>query len=151
AARSGPEVAYRLKTGGYGFFSQLGVARRPDLTQYFIHNFEKNRDSLSFSVENQALFAEVFPYITAALTARFAAGDTVVQSDQQICDVPGRSFHARQLLYGTRYLQLPYLWRQLTFDLPPNEQAQTPDILELSLPTWLNDIGLPDALKERIR
>ena len=49
--------------GGWPFFSQLGVARRPDLTQYFIDGFAKNRDALAFNEANQALFAEVFVYI----------------------------------------------------------------------------------------
>ncbi len=32
AVRAWPGLVVRLDTGGYGFFSQLGVARRPDLT-----------------------------------------------------------------------------------------------------------------------
>ena len=32
-----------------------------------------------------------------------------------------RSFHARQLLFGTRYMQAPYMWRRLTFDLPQEQ------------------------------
>lgn len=151
AVRAGPEVAYRLKTGGLAFFSQLGVARRPDLTQYFIQGFQRNRDALAFSEANQALFAEILPYITAKLKERFAAGDTIVQSDRQVGDAPGRAFHARQLIFGTRYLQLPYLWRQLTFPMSAAEMAQTPDILEVSFPTWLEDVGLPDALKDRVK
>ena len=59
-----PDTVVRLDTGGLGFFSQLGVARRPDLTQYFIEGFSSNRDSLAFSEANQALFAEILPYIT---------------------------------------------------------------------------------------
>lgn len=151
AVRAGPEVVYRLKTGGLAFFSQLGVARRPDLTQYFIQGFQRNRDALAFSEANQALFAEIIPYITAKLKERFAAGDTIVQTDRQVGDAPGRSYHARQVLYGTRYLQLPYLWRQLTFDLPREEMTKTPDILEVSLPNWLDDVGLPEELKARVK
>ncbi len=151
APRSGPDVAFRLDNGGLAFFSQLGVARRPDLTQYFIDGFARNRDALAFSEVNQALFAEVFPYITRNLEEHFASGDTIVQSDRQIGDVPGRSFHARQLLYGTHYLHLPYMWRQLTFDLPDAELNKEPDILEVSIPSWLQDLGLPDELKVRIK
>lgn len=150
ARRAGPEVVFRLDTGGLAFFSQLGVVRRPDLTQYFIEGFQANRDALAFSEENQELFAEVFPYITAYLKEHFAKGDVIIQTDRQICDAPGRSYHARQLLVGTRYLQLPYMWRQLTFDLPPDERRNPPDIIELSIPRWLEDIPLPDALKSRI-
>ena len=63
ATRAGPDVVFRLNTGGLAFFSQLGVARRPDLTQYFIDGFHRNRDALAFSEDSQALFAEVIPYI----------------------------------------------------------------------------------------
>ena len=156
AARSGPETVVRLDSGGLAFYSQLGVARRPDLTQYFIDGFLKNRDALAFSASSQALFAEVLPYLTRKLTESFAAGETVVQSDRSICDVPGRSFHVRQLVVGTRYMQLPYLWRQLTFPMPgPAQvpgptQADEPDIIELSVPRWLDDLGLPDALKAKV-
>ena len=151
AARAWPDVAVRLDSGGLGFFSQLGVARRPDLTQYFIDGFARNRDGLAFSEESQALFAEVFPYITSAMKERFAAGDTIVQTDRQIGDTPDRSFHARQLLFGTEYLQLPYMWRQLTFDLPREKLQEPPDIMEVSLPRWLDDLEMPEDLKERVR
>ena len=151
AARAWPDVAVRLDSGGLGFFSQLGVARRPDLTQYFIDGFARNRDGLAFSEENQALFAEVFPYITEAMKKHFASGDTVVQTDRQIGDTPERSFHARQLLFGTEYLQLPYMWRQLTFDLPDSKLQEAPDIMEVSLPRWLQDLEMPEDLRERVR
>ena len=151
AARAWPEVAVRLDSGGLGFFSQLGVARRPDLTQYFIEGFARNRDGLAFSEENQAIFAEVFRCITEAMKKHFASGDTVVQTDRQIGDTPARSFHARQLLFGTEYLQLPYMWRQLTFDLPADKLQEPPDILEVSLPRWLDDLDMPEDLKERVR
>jgi hypothetical protein len=151
AARAGPDVAFRLETGGLAFFSQLGVARRPDLTQYYIDGFERNRDSLAFSEANQALFAEVFPYLTRAMRKCFENGETIVQLDRQICDDPKRSFHARQLLYGTRYLQIPYMWRQLTFDLPEEKLQGPPDILEVSFPNWLTEPGLPEDLKARVK
>jgi len=151
ARRAGPEVAVRLDTGGLAFFSQLGTARRPDLTQYFVEGYLPNRYATLFGYENQQLFAEVLPYITEALRSAFQRGDTVVQLDRAIGDVPGRQFHARQLLYGTRYLQLPYMWRMLTFDLPPERMAQPPDILEVSLPHWLEDLDLPPDLVARIR
>lgn len=151
AARAGPDVAVRLSGGGLAFFSQLGVARRPDLTQYFIDGFDKNRDGLAFNETDQALFADVFHHIALRLKEHFASGDTIVQSDRQICDAPGRSFHARQLLFGTHYLQIPLMWRQLTFDLPEGQRRQTPDILEVSLPDWLTDLGLDEELKARVR
>ena len=151
AARAWSDIAIRLDNGGVSFFSQLGVARRPDLTQYFIDGFTRNRDSIAFSEENQALFAEVLPYITQKMTEHFAAGDTIVQSDQQLGDVPGRSFHARQLLFGTHYMQLPYMWRQLTFDMPQSQWTAPPDILEVSVPNWLEDLGLPEELKARVK
>ncbi|HZP25635.1 MAG TPA: hypothetical protein VFB90_01160 [Dehalococcoidia bacterium] len=151
AFRAGPDIAVRLDSGGLAFFSQLGVSRRPDLTQYFIEGFDRNRDSLAFSEENQALFADVLPLISRRLAEAFAAGDTVVQTDRQVCDAPGRSYHARQLLFGTHYLQLPYMWRQLTFDLPDADREQQPDILEVSLPHWLEDVRLPQELIARIR
>lgn len=150
ARQVGPSVAMRLDTGGLGFYSELGVARRPDLTQYFVEGFRANRDAISFSEDSQKLFAEVLPYITAYLKNGFANGNTVVQTDRQICDVPGRSFHARQVLCGTDYLQLPYMWRQLTFDLPEAEMSKRPDIIELSVPHWLRDLGIPAELKARI-
>lgn len=150
AERAGPDVVFRLNTGGLAFFSQLGVARRPDLTQYFIKDFPKNRDALPFSEANQALFAEVLPYATARIKEHFTSGDSVIQTDRQIGDAPGRSFHARQLLYGTRYLQIPYMWRQLTFDLSEADSLKRPDILEISIPNWLDDLGLPEDLKHRI-
>ena len=150
AQRAWPEVVVRLDTGGLAFFSQLGVVRRPDLTQYFIDGFSANRDALAFSEDNQALFAEVFSYINKALVKHLEAGDTVIQTDRQVGDAPGRSFHARQMLFGARYLQIPIMWRQLTFDLPESEHSKSPDILEVSLPNWMNDLGLPEELKDRI-
>ncbi|HJN86977.1 MAG: hypothetical protein QGI50_09685 [Dehalococcoidia bacterium] len=151
AGRAWPEVVVRLDSGGLGFFSQLGVVRRPDLTQYFIDGFTRNRDALAFSEPNQALFAKVFSHIAKKMEEHFASGETIVQSDRKICDVPGRSFHARQLLFGTRYLQIPVMWRQLTFDCPDAERVRTPDILEVSLPEWLTSLGLPEDLKARIK
>ena len=151
AEKAGPDVAFRLDSGGLGFFSQLGVVRRPDLTQYFIDGFYRNRDAIAFSEENQTLFAEVFPYLTQALREAFERGSAVVQTDRQICDAPGRSFHARQLLYGTHDLQLPYMWRQLTFDLPESEMTSEPEILEVSFPHWLDDLDLPEKLQSRLR
>ena len=151
ASRAWPDAVARLDSGGVAFFSQLGVARRPDLTQYFIDGFPKNRDSIAFSEESQALFAEVLPYITNAIQDGFGAGTTVIQTDRGVGDVPERSFHARQLLFGTHYMQLPYMWRQLTFDLPDGELDTEPDIIEVSLPHWLDDLGLPERLKERIQ
>lgn len=151
ARRAGPDAVFPTDVGGLAFFSQLGVARRPDLTQYFVDGFLKNRDAVAFSEDHQKLFAEVLPYITARLRECFARGDSVIQTDRQICDAPGRSFHARQLLYGTRYLQLPYMWRQLTFELPEAERRKAPDIIELSIPRWLEDLGLPEAIIARVR
>ena len=150
ASRAGPGIAVRLDSGGLAFFSQLGVARRPDLTQYFVDGFARNRDAIAFSESSQELFAQVLPYISDYLDRHFKSGDGVIQTDRRIGDVPDRSFHARQLLVGTRYLQVPYLWRQLTFDLPENQQGKAPEILEVSIPSWLEDVGLPDDLKARI-
>ena len=150
AARAAPEVVYRLDSGGLAFYSQLGVVRRPDLTQYFIDGFDANRDSIAFSDENQTLFAEVFSYVTEHMKKSFESGDVIVQSDRNVCDVPERSYHARQLLFGTRYLQIPIMWRQLTFDMPVEDLAGSPDILEISIPDWLDDLGLPEALKRRV-
>ena len=151
AVRAWPGVVVRLDTGGLAFFSQLGVVRRPDLTQYFVDGFTRNRDALAFSEENQALFAEVFGYINNYMERQFESGETIIQSDRQVADAPGRSFHARQLLFGVRYLQIPLMWRQLTFDLPSAQHRQEPDILEVSIPHWLNDLGLPEDLKNRIK
>ena len=148
--RAWPDTVVRLDSGGVGFFSQLGVARRPDLTQYFIDGFHRNRDALAFSHENQELFAEILPYITARMKECFDAGNTIVQTDRQIGDAPGRSFHARQLLFGTDYPQLPYMWRQLTFDLPDADLQQEPHIMEVSIPKWLDHLGLPSDLKRRV-
>ena len=151
ASRVWPGVVVRLDNGGLAFFSQRGVARRPDLTQYFIDGFTRNRDSLAFSEANQALFVDVFRYINQSMKRHFASGETIIQSDRQIGDAPGRSFHARQLLLGTNFLQLPHMWRQLTFDLPEAERQTPPDILEVSIPNWLDDLGLPEDLKSRIK
>lgn len=151
AKRAWPGIVVRLDNGGHAFFSQLGVARRPDLTQYFIDGFSKNRDALAFSVANQSLFAEVVSHINRFVKSRFASGEGIIQSDRQICDAPGRSFHARQLLFGNKYLQVPLMWRQLTFDLPEDQRSKEPDILEISIPTWLEDLGLDDGLKARIQ
>ena len=151
AKRAWPGVVVRLDNGGHAFFSQLGVARRPDLTQYFIDGFSKNRDALAFSESNQALFAEVLSHINRFMKSHFASGEGIIQSDRQICDAPGRSFHARQLLFGNKYLQVPLMWRQLTFDLPEDQRSKEPDILEVSIPTWLEDLGIDDGLKARIQ
>ena len=93
----------------------------------------------------------VSPDLKGQLGRCFEAGNTVVQTDRQIGDAPGRSFHARQLLFGTTYLQAPHMWRQLTFDLPEAEYQGRPDILEVSIPNWLEDLGLSEELKGRIR
>jgi len=151
AQRAWPEVVVRLDNGGLAFFSQLGVVRRPDLTQYFVDGFVRNRDALAFSEDNQALFAEVFGHVNRFMRQHFASGDTIIQSDRQICDAPGRSFHARQLLFGTRYMQIPIMWRQLTFELPETKRSNAPDILEVSIPHWLDDLSLPAELKTRIK
>ena len=151
AGRAWPGVAIRLDTGGYGFFSQLGVVRRPDLTQYFIDGFAKNRDGVVFTTESQSLFTEVFGYINSYMEEKLAAGDTIVQSDRQVGDAPGRSFHARQMLFGTRYMQIPMMWRQLTFPASEELSRQEPDILEVSLPHWMEDLPMPEELKKRLR
>jgi ATP-dependent phosphoenolpyruvate carboxykinase len=151
AGRAWPEVVVRLDTGGYAFFSQLGVVRRPDLTQYFIDGFAKNRDGVVFDEKSQTLFAEVFSYINAFMEEKLASGDTIIQSDRQVGDAPGRSFHARQMLFGARYLQIPMMWRQLTFPVTEEISRQEPDILEVSLPHWLEDLGMPEELKQRVR
>ena len=151
ATKAWPGVAVRLDSGGMGFFSQLGVVRRPDLTQYYVDGFTPNRDALSFSEENQALFIEVFSCIAGKLRECLSSGQTVIQTDRQICDAPGRSFHARQLLFGADYLQLPYMWRQLTFDLPEAERVETPDIIEVSIPHWFDDLGMSEELKSRLK
>ena len=126
------------------------MVRRPDLTRYFVDGFIGNRDALAFSEADQELFAEVFPHITRCMREHFASGDYVVQSDRQICDAPGRSFHARQLLFGTQYLQVPYMWRQLTVDLREASWHDEPEIIELSIPNWLDDLTLPDVLRRRV-
>ena len=123
AGRAWPGVVVRLDTGGYAFFSQLGVIRRPDLTMYFIEGFAKNRDGVVFSSENQAMFTEVFRYINSFMEEKLASGDTIVQTDRQVGDAPGRSFHARQMLFGTKYMQIPMMWRQLPF--PPTRKSET--------------------------
>ncbi|MEC8909502.1 MAG: hypothetical protein VYC44_00790, partial [Chloroflexota bacterium] len=81
---------------------------------------------------------------------KLATGDTIVQSDRQVGDAPGRSFHARQMLFGTRYMQIPMMWRQLTFPASKEISRQEPDILEVSLPHWLEDLRMPDELKKRL-
>ena len=150
AVRAWPDVVVRLDTQGLGFFSQLGVARRPDLTRYFVDGFTPNRDALTFGEDDQALFAEVFGYINGYVERQLESGQGVIQSDRQIADAPGRSYHARQLLCGIRYLQIPLMWRQLTFGLPGDQRTQAPDILEVSIPHWLDDLGLPKDLKDRL-
>ncbi len=150
AYRAGPRVVVRLDNGGLAYYSQLGVVRRPDLTQYFIDGFSRNRDALAFSEENQALFTEVFACINSRLKEHLDQGKTIIQTDRQICDAPGRSFHARQLLFGDTYLQLPIMWRLLTFELTESAKGEPPDILEVSIPNWLDDLGLPEDLKSRL-
>ncbi len=146
-----PETVFRLDNGGLAFFSQLGVVRRPDLTQYFIEGFTPNRDALAFSEDNQRLFTRIFHKVCDKMESAFAAGEDIVQTDRRICDAPGRSFHARQLLFGDRYMQAPYMWRRLTFDLPQDEWQQPPDILEVSVPHWMDDLGLDETLKTQLR
>ncbi len=146
-----PDAVVRLDNGGLAFFSQLGVVRRPDLTLYFIDGFQKNRDALAFSEANQALFADVFSAIAKYMTKRFATGEALIQTDRQIGDVPGRSYHARQLLFGDKYFQAPMMWRQLTFELPEDQRTGSPDILEVSIPQWLEVLDLSDDLKARIQ
>ena len=150
AERVWPRAGLRLDNGGLAFFSQLGVARRPDITQYFIDGFQKNRHSAVVDEQDQELLAEVLPYVTEYMDRHFASGDGIIQTDRQIGDAPGRSFHARQLLFGADYPQVPYMWRQLTFDLPSAQRRESPEILEVSVPHWLEDLGLPERLKGRI-
>ena len=151
ATKVWPETVFRLDNGGLAFFSQLGVVRRPDLTQYFVEGFTRNRDALAFSEDNQRLFTPVFQQVCDRMEAHFAAGAEIVQTDRQICDAPGRSYHARQLLFGTRYLQAPYMWRRLTFELPQSQWPAPPDILEVSVPHWMDDLGLDEGLKAQLR
>ena len=151
AKRVWPGVAVRLDNGGLAFFSQLGVVRRPDLTQYYIDGFSRNRDALAFGEETQELFTEVLARITSRMKEHFASGEGIVQSDRQICDAPGRSFHARQLMVGGQYMHIPHMWRQLTFNLAQDELTKAPDIVELTIPNWLEDLGLPVELKARIK
>ena len=151
ATKAWPDAVVRLNTGGLGFFSQLGVVRRPDLTKYFVDGYDRNRDDVAFNEENQALFAEVLHYTVDYMRAKLAAGDTIIQTDRQIGDAPGRSYHARQMLFGERYPQLPFCWRQLTFDMSPDQMTSDPDILEVTIPCWLDDLGMPEDLKTRIR
>ena len=149
AGRAGPETVVHLNSGGFAFYSQRGVARQPDLTRYLMDGFTPNRDSRTFDHDDQRLFCNILPLITAKLTAWLDAGEVIVQSDRRICDAPGRAFHARQLVVGSRYPQLPYLWRQLTFDLPESERSNDPAIIELSLPEWLEMLDLSaDVLKQ---
>lgn len=151
ATKAWPDAVVRLDTGGLGFFSQLGVVRRPDLTKYFVDGYDRNRDDVAFTEEYQELFAEVLRYAVDYMRAKLEAGDTIIQTDRQIGDAPGRSYHARQMLFGEQYLQLPFCWRQLTFELPADQMTSEPDILEVSIPRWLDDLGMPESLKTRIR
>ena len=48
-------------------------------------------------------------------------------------------------------MQIPLMWRQLTFDLAEDERQQAPDILEVSIPNWLDDLGMDEELKRRLR
>lgn len=150
ATKLWPDASIQLDNGGLAFFSQLGVARRPDLTQYFVDGFTRNRDALAFDETSQEIFTDVISRIADVLEEHLTSGDYIVQTDRQIGDADGSTFHARQLLFGTHYLHLPYMWKQLTFDLPHQSEQDSPDILEISLPDWLTDIGLSDDLKERI-
>ena len=150
AGRAGPETVVHLNSGGFAFYSQQGVARQPDLTRYLMDGFTPNRDSRTFDHDDQLLFCNILPIITAKLTAWLDAGEVIVQSDRRICDAPGRAFHARQLVVGSRYPQLPYLWRQLTFDLPESERSNDPAIIELSLPEWLEMLDLSADVRKQI-
>jgi hypothetical protein len=150
AVKAGPEVVVQLDSGGYAFYSQRGVARQPHLTRYFVEGFTPNRDSFRFDVADQELFAPILPLITDRVRQWLADGEMVVQSDRRIGDAPGRSFHARQLVIGSRYPQLAYLWRQLTFEMPQTEQTGTPDIIEFSFPEWLETLDLPADLRHQV-
>ena len=88
AGKVWPETVFRLDNGGLAFFSQLGVVRRPDLTQYFVEGFTRNRDALAFSEANQRLFTPVFARVCDLMEAHFAGGAEIVQTDRQICDAP---------------------------------------------------------------
>ena len=151
ARRAGPGVVVKLDNGGLAFYSQLGVARRPDLTQYYIDGFQRNRDALAFNEENQRVFTKVLQYVNTYMREKFSSGENIVQTDRQIGDAPGRSFHARQLLFGAAYMQIPYMWRQLTFDLPRDRWTEAPDILEVSVPNWMDDLGMDEELKAQVR
>jgi len=150
AKRAGPNIVAQLENGGLAFFSQLGVARRPDLTQYFIDGFTKNRDAIAFSEENQSLFADILPYISKYIKESFANKSQIIQVDRQIGDIDDQSFHARMLLCGMNYTGLPYMWKQLTFPISETKKTNKPDIIELTIPKWLETIKLPQALKNRI-
>ena len=116
-----------------------------------MEGFTRNRDALAFSEDNQLLFVGVFEKVIAKMEAQFASGEGIIQTDRQICDAAGRSYHARQLLFGTRYLQAPYMWRRLTFDLPQDQWQGSPDILEVSVPHWMDDLDLDEGLKTQLR
>ena len=53
ATKLWPDASIQLDNGGLAFFSQLGVARRPDLTQYFIDGFIILFSSLKFKIDSQ--------------------------------------------------------------------------------------------------
>ena len=145
-----PKIGVRLKSGGLASFSQLGVRRRPDITKYFIDGFPSNRHANLLTEEDQDLLSEILPHITEYMRNHFQKGDSIIQSDRQIGDVIDRSFHARQLLFGSDYPHVAYMWRKLTFDLSEKNTGSSPDILEISLPHWLDILELPDQLKSRI-
>ena len=72
-AKSGRRRCSGWTTAVSRSFSQLGVVRRPDLTQYFVEGFTRNRDALAFSEENQRLFTEVFHRVCEKMEAHFAS------------------------------------------------------------------------------
>ncbi|MEE2884827.1 MAG: hypothetical protein VX701_03945 [Chloroflexota bacterium] len=145
-----PKIGVRLKSGGLASFSQLGVRRRPDITKYFIDGFPRNRHANLLTEEDQEILSDILPYITDYMRTHFQKGDSVIQSDRQIGDVADRSFHARQLLFGSEYPHVAYMWRKLTFQRP-EKLTGTPDILEVSVPHWLDILTLPDQLKTRVQ
>ena len=43
------------------------------------------------------------------------------------------------------------MWKQLTFPLSKTKKISKPNIVELSIPKWLENIKLPQSLKDRIK
>ena len=152
AARAWPDVAVRLDSGGLGFLQPAWGRAQTGSNPVFHRRLRAEPGQRGLQR------GEPVP-LCRGLPVHHRSYEKALCLRRHRCpDGQANRGHYRSLLprpsvccFGTEYLQLPYMWRQLTFDLPDAKFQEAPDIMEVSLPRWLDDLEMPEDLKERVR